>query len=373
MRAAPRRAGRRVRRLGAVGVAAVVAVAAVGCGGGPAREPRLPQGSPTRPLFGFNDNAVRLGQLSPAADAALAARAGAQVLRLTLDWRTVERIPGKLDFSQYAPIYRALVTRGVRPLWTVAFAPAWAWDPGVACTGDCRFPPSAAALSRWQALIAAIALRFPRSAGIEVWNEPNLVTFWRPAPDPGRYVRLLGSARRAIDASGSKVPLVGGALSNRQQTDSGGMAMAQFLRRMYQVGAQRTMDALSFHPYPASRDAPVFARSVLQVLDERRRAGDTGTPLWVDELGASTGGSDPALRWSPRAQADALADAYERLRRVPGVRMVLFHTLIEPPAPPGSPEAGYGLVRADGSTKPAFCALLRAVRRDRSCPRRLAR
>lgn len=35
----------------------------------------------------------------------------------------------------------------------------------------------------------------------EVWNEPNIVNFWAPGPDPARYTQLLKLAYPAITAA----------------------------------------------------------------------------------------------------------------------------------------------------------------------------
>jgi len=166
---------------GAACLAALAAALAAGCGGDD--EPRR-TGPP--PAFGFNDNSVRAGQATPEQSARLTRRAGGTVSRLTLDWRSVEPSPGVLDLRPYDRIYRALRRRGVKPLWIPMFAPRWAWDAGTSCSGDCRFPPSAAADAAWRRLLARIVRRYPESAGIEIWNEPNSILFWRPRPDAGR-------------------------------------------------------------------------------------------------------------------------------------------------------------------------------------------
>jgi hypothetical protein len=316
-------------------------------------------------LFGFNDNAVRAGQLSPERDAELTKRAGGEVTRLGMDWRSLEPARDAYRFEQYDSIYRALMRRGIKPLWIVLFAPTWARDPGTACSGDCRYPPGRAAEGEWDELLALIARRYPRSAGIELWNEPNLVAFWQPRPDPVRYARLLRRGYRAIKRANPRMKVALGGLSNRQTSDAGNLSLPDFLDRIYEQGAAGHMDAISFHPYPAVRTDPVMARSVLQVLEAKERHGDAVTSLWVSELGATTAGTDPSLRWSEQQQADTLVDAYEKLRRVPGVEMFLVHTLVDPGSDGGDPEAGYGLVRADGRRKPAFCAL--AARTGHPC------
>jgi hypothetical protein len=313
-------------------------------------------------LFGFNDNSVRVGLLSPDQAARLTRRAGGKVTRLGMDWRFVEPRRDEYVFDVYDGIYDALRRRGVRPLWTVLYAPPWAREPGVACPRqDCRVPPAPEAEREWEELLALVTRRYPRSAGIELWNEPNLTTFWQPTPEPERYARLLRRGYRAVKRADNRMKVVLGGLSNRQTSDAGNVSLREFLERVYDAGAKGRMDALSFHPYPASRTDPVMVESVLQVLEAREQARDTATPLWVTEIGATTTGTDSELRFTEKQQAETLVDAYERLRRVPGVEVFIVHTLIDPIEAPDNPEAGYGVLRADGTPRPVLCALAKRV------------
>src|SRR3954447_23753072 len=95
-------------------------VVLVGCGdrgGGKARQAKLGPGEGV--TFGFNDNGVREGILSPERDAALTRGVGGRVTRLTFDWRYAEPRRGVYDLAVYDRIYRADVAAGVRPLWIV--------------------------------------------------------------------------------------------------------------------------------------------------------------------------------------------------------------------------------------------------------------
>ncbi len=342
--------------------ALAILVLAAGCGGDDGASD-VPYGPPGRPLFGFNDNSVRAGLATPAQQAALAAAAGAQVVRFTFDWRFAERTPGAYDFAIYDRIYAALKRERIEPLWIVTFAPDWARDPDTGCVTDCRFPPSQAAEARYGELAARIARRYPRSAGIEVWNEPNLTAFWQPRPDAARYTRLLRTAHAAVKRVAPRMPVVNGGLSNNRVTENGNVSMREFLGDMYDAGAKGAMDAVSFHPYPVSRSKPLLLPSVADVLDVMGENGDERRALWITELGATRDGPDSDLRFGPREQAETLAEGFCRLARVPRVKMVLAHTLLTDPRRVGHPETGYSLAFADGRQTPALRALARRAKR----------
>lgn len=340
---------------------AIVALPA-SCGGdGSHGERRVP----ARPAFGFNDNSVRDRQSTPARSAALTRRAGGRVTRLVFDWRLAEPRRGAYSLGGYDAVYRESLARGIRPLWIVMFAPPWAWDAGVRCSGDCHYPPARAALGQWRELVALVARRYPRSAGIEVWNEPNLSAFWSPRPQPGRYAHLLRSARAAVRWVSPRMPVVNGGLAPVLATSARRVAFEDFLRSLYAEGAREATDALSIHVYPEKPGTPAADEVLRRARSIRDANGDRGKPLWITETGATTTGPD---RVSPARQAALLAALHRGLERQRDVQMVLVHTLLDPPLERSNPEAGYGVLDSRGRRKPAFCALARAVAARHRCP-----
>jgi hypothetical protein len=343
---------RRHGRPGQLWAALAVAVLLGACGGHGQRT------APSRSAFGFNDNSVRDGQASPARSAVLTRRAGGRVTRLVFDWRRAEPRPDAYRLDTYDAVYRNSLARGVQPLWIVMFAPPWARDAGVRCRGDCHYPPARGALGRWRELVALVARRYPRSAGIEVWNEPNLSAFWSPRPQPGRYAQLLRSAHAAVRAVAPRMPVANGGLAPVAATGARRVALGDFLGALYAGGARETTDALSVHLYPDKPGALPVGEVLRRVRSLRDANRDQGKPLWVTETGATTTGPD---RVSPARQAKLLAGLRRRLVRQRDVRMVLVHTLLDPPLERSNPEAGYGVLDSRGRHKPAFYALARML------------
>jgi hypothetical protein len=304
----------------------------------------VPAGAPAAARwFGFNDNATLTGDLTPRRDARLLARAGANSVRVTVDWALVGR-GRRLDLSAYDRMYRAWTHRGIRPLLIVTGAPAWARLRWVMCPPRraCHVPPDRTHDRDWARFVAAVARRYPRAVAIEVWNEPNLAGFFAPAPDPARYAELLRIARDAVKAVRPATPVLGASLAPvlTQAREPANYGLAPFLEDLYAAGA--VMDGLSIHPYP-----PRTQQAIDAALAVRDAHGDVA-PLWLTELGLSTtGGVDAAT------QARVLADLVPRLTARPDVAGVYVHTLIDPVGRRArGPEAGYGVVG-----KPAFCAL----------------
>ncbi len=334
------------------------------------RPPATPPAGSGKPLFGFNDNAVRAGLMSAADDAALTQRVGADVHRLTLDWRWLEPTRGNFNWGAYDEIYREMRAREIRPLFILLFTPSWALDPATPCSQwhyDCRLPPGRAHQADWERFAAMVAARYPEAAGIEIWNEPNETTFWQTGADPERYAELLKGAYTAIKRVAPGMRVVGGGPSNRQYLEGASMTQADFLRRMYAAGAAGKMDALSVHPYPWALSQSLTVRSLDQAREARDRAGDRNVPLWVTEIGLSTGGLDQRYAFSPNDQARGLTGLYQTLAAMDDVDAILFHTLLGADSGPASREAGYAVLNPNRSPKPAYCALGRTRGVD-ACP-----
>jgi hypothetical protein len=339
----------------ACALALAAALVLAGCGGGsgddaPAPGPRL---------FGFNDNSVAQGLLTPAADARLAKRAGANSARVTMDWRYLERRPGEYDWSFYDKLYRAYVAVGLRPVWIPMFAPDWA--AGKACPPgqDCHVPPDPAHDRAYAELLERVAERYPKSAGLEVWNEPNYVAFWTQ-PDPRRYAQVLCAGYRAVKRAAPGMSVVSGGLGNKPvDPSSGDVSLKDFATGVFRAGGGRCLDAIGIHPYPLGPDVRPVKATLDDVRRLRRRFGFPDRPLWVTEIGVSTtGGAQLAV--TPREQASELARLYRQVAVMPDVEAFFLHSLVVPPGPGSDPEAGYGIFEADLQPKPAFSELRRA-------------
>ena len=322
------------------------------------------------PWLGFNDNSIRSGEASADEQAQLTEAVGAGIHSLTLDWRSAEPSPGDYRFENYDRIYEAMLARGVRPLFILAFAPQWARDPLTLCSLDCRYPPSRDRLADWRRFAATVAARYPFAAGIQVWNEPNEREFWRPHVDPARYAELLASAYEGVKSVAPAMPVITGGFSNRRTTEEAGTGLADFIRGIYAAGARGRFDVLGFHAYPESVRQDAIPHTLAAVRDVPAQAGDGGIPLWVTETGLSTGDPDARFRATLDGQASALITTIRTLRRA-GVRVVLVHTLLESFRRGGRREHGFGVVHEDRTPKPAFCALARETRAraPAGCPR----
>jgi hypothetical protein len=317
----------------------------------------------TAALFGFNDDAAKRGAITPDQEADLAARAGATIERIPLAWGWIEYERGQFDWSVYDGLYAAYQARGIRPLWAVQSPSGWAAQGTCpAALPNCVLPPKPQYDGDWRAFLTLLAARYPASAAIEVWNEPNSSLYWGGAPDPVRYAQVVRLARDGVRAADPSMPVVLGGLAD--VSGAAGMPAADFLSALYAQGIAGVVDGIGYHPYAALPDtAGALRRGVQRVRAVRDGAGDR-TPLWITETGASEVGEPAYPPYLGAAQATGLTTIYRELAAMPDVAAIVLHRLID--APPGNGlESGFGLVGADLAPKPAYCAI--ALLRGRAC------
>lgn len=328
---------------------------------------------PGQPLFarvrghlpaGFNESSVGLGVARPAQAAAFGAGLGSSLVRIALNWAfTQARAGGPYDWRAWDERYRAYVARGIRPIWAIQASPRWAVDPGAAQDAcplrparrlqagqECLVGPDPQHRRDYAAFAAAVARRYPLSAAVEIWNEPNLAYYWRD-PDPAAYGALARDAIAAIRRANPSMRVLVGALA---------MPLEPFATALARDGTIAAADGLSFHPYPQRPDAGPFR-------DARAQARTLRTRLVADELGASTADRGAGrFEFSETQQRDVVVSSYLTLDRSDDVDAVVFHTDADGPG-------GFGFVTpiraASGgfAPRPVYCALARLLRDTGLC------
>ena len=328
-------------------------------------------GPPPGKLFGFA-GVRQVGDISSALASRLVARTGGNATRTAMHWQALEPTRDhyrRAAFARYDHLYAALRSRGIKPVFVLQFAPAWARDHGppqqCGSSDACHYPPAPGMLGEWREFVRDVARRYPRAA-LEVWNEPNYLGQWQSGVDPARYARLLAVADAAAASVHPRMPVLMGGLASVAKT--GWWGPADFLRSAYAATpslAGRT-DAINFHVYPTSAlgAGSEFARLFAAIRSARAAAGDTGTPLLVSELGLSTTGPHAV---DGAQQSDVILRATRRILTMSDTLGVFVYTLVDrEELAPADPERGFGVIRATaGRTginvfpKPAYCALRR--------------
>lgn len=279
--------------------------------------------------------------------AEIVAQAGAGWAREDIHWFRIQPTPGTWDWSYTDAALRELIRREIKIVGVIGHPPGWA-------TPDPSDPPSGVSFhapdpQQFAQFAEAVVRRYGKFVHHwEIWNEPDNPLFWKPAPDPAAYARLLQLSAAAIRRAdpGAQV-LLGGINPND----------THFLRRLAELGAWSSFDILAIHPYvsPASPEAGNIAAATDGVRAVAEAYGPK--PIWATEIGWSSGPGDrdPIGLVDEQTQADYLVRATLLLWRA-GVERIFWYTLKDDPGNP------YGLV-AQGAgygdysrLKPAYYA-----------------
>ncbi len=300
--------------------------------------------------FGVNIHAPGGADVARLLDAT--SSAGLQVVRVDMVWAFIEPQRGQFDWSAYDAIADAAAARGIQVLAIHAYTPGWATD-GPAWSGVPRDPAD------WQDFCSRAAQRYAgRIAYFELWNEPNQPAFWSGSVD--QYIDIiLAPGADAIPAA-SPLALAGGPalahLASRQWYD--------WLLTVLQRAGSR-LDFITHHVYDSDGDAAVTDRltgstqfanypdlwsvqppSVRELL---KYAGFQGRTFFLTETGWA---SDQVGEDRQAQYLDGFLQTW--FTGQPGntwISAVFVYEMQDGSQPPD-----WGLLRADGTAKPAYTA-----------------
>jgi hypothetical protein len=344
---------------------ALVSLIWVGCGGGPPARKPPPDLSPVTEQFA--PSKVPLGQAmglsavlalgadpSRAADLDRLSALHAGFVRRDFLWSQLEPQEGAFDFAGEDAAVDDSNARGLATIGILAYDVAWA-APG----GDPYAPPDP---DKYSAFVEAVATHFRgRVAAWEIWNEENLgFRFWKPAEDPAAYAELLARAYPAVKRGDPAALVVLGGLNSQGVSSTGEQFLADAYFARPDLG--RFCDAIGLHPYAfyPPQTPPEQSNGAdlsLGLKLARMRAllayyGDAAKPIFITEYGYPVYGAvDEAAqaRFLERGAIEALAAGADRFA---------IYTLNDGPNPTAfPPEDAFGLVRNDGTPKPAYGVL----------------
>jgi hypothetical protein len=291
---------------------------------------------------------------------------GVDWVRFDFDWSRLEpEGPQRGHHAAHERLVRLLSQAGIRVLGLITYTPPWA---NGGRPSKFHPPKDPAAFAGYAGRLASRYGPLGVQAW-EVWNEPNLGQFWAPRPDPAAYAELLRQSYRALRRAQPEALVVSGGLA-QPSTAADRLSCTEFLAAMYRAGAGGHFDALGNHAYDSPR-LPNEGHNwgLMRSLAGGLRAlmqqhGDGRLPIWVTEIGAPTMGRDPWGTVVDEArQALILEDAYREAARDPLLGPVFWYTLRDfcVPDPAREAECYFGLLRQDGSEKPAARAYRRSA------------
>lgn len=283
------------------------------------------------------------------------------------NWQTYDRLVSKARAHN-------LIVLGI-----LDFTPAWARPAG--CTAKQCAPKDPASFATFA---AAVSDRY-QDQGLhywEIWNEPNTTAFWQPKPNPAAYTKLLQLSARALRHQDSQALIIAGGTAPAA-SDGSQISPVDFLKGIYKANGQKSFDAIAHHPYtypvPPSY-ASDHAWAQMSTTHNNLRAvmkthNDENKAIWITEYGAPTGGAGPTAQqenlrlkehpWhvDENLQSYSLAEAIRLHRTYNWAGPMFIYSYQDAGSDPTVNENFFGLVRLDGSHKPAYDTLQQAAQK----------
>lgn len=296
-----------------------------------------------------------------ARDLDLMAATGARWIRFDFDWQSAEPVRGQYNWSFIDRVVREAHARDLRVLATPAYTPTWARPAG---TTDKVPPTDPATFARF---VRDAAARYAPQ-GVrhwEIWNEPNIVHFWKPKPDVGAYATLLAQAATAIRSVDPAATIVSAGLAPAADSADGNyISPRTFLKRLYSAGVGGSFDAVGMHPYAfpygvsAVGDWNQF-QSMPKTYDVMVAHGDSAKKIWATEFGAPTGTNSQAV--SEAGQADMVVTGWDQWSAWSFTGPIFWYAARDVGTDPLEVEDNFGLVRRDFTPKRALAEFTRVM------------
>jgi len=210
----------------------------------------------------------------------LMARSGVESVRWVMSWEGMQSVPnGRFDYDGPDRTVRLAAERGMTVLPVLLHAPRF----GRLYKGRDYSPPR---ITPFQSFLRAVVRRYGSNGRFwidnpdlprrpirqwQVWNEPNIDTFWDVKRGgawrwPIGYVRLLKAANRTIKRTDPRARVVTAGIV--------GPAWLE-LARLYKLGLKGHFDTMAVHVYPQTEARVIEAvrrvRSVMTENKDRRK------------------------------------------------------------------------------------------------------
>ncbi|MBH2033184.1 MAG: cellulase family glycosylhydrolase [Pseudomonadales bacterium] len=283
---------------------------------------------------------------------------GLEWVRVDLHWDRHEPSEGRYRLGELDEVVESLKQEQLKSVfYLVGSAPHATSAPSGSPTPD-QFPPKQAQV--FAERMAMLARRYPSIDAWQVWNEPNLPSFWRPHEDAEAYGRLLQQSTQALRQVDPNKPVVMGGMAYYSQMPVKGGLMLESLGKL---GVQQLGTIIAYHPYsqtpetdePGKRDFILRSQQLNQML-----RGVQVPAIWATEWGWSSYAGPIELQEliGEQGQADYVLRRLALMSALDYDKLFLF-ALSDLDSRASARDQHYGLLDLQGKPKPVYLALQR--------------
>jgi polysaccharide biosynthesis protein PslG len=285
----------------------------------------------------------------PGTSLSLIRQANIKSIRDEVYWSQVERQKGIYTLPSHVPSALDLAIR-------TKLAPLIVLDYGNRFYDGGGMPVSDVAQSAFADYAEFVAGYFKgRVHYYEVWNEWNVGAGNANTPDlradTVAYVRLLAKTSAAIKRVDPSAVVLGGAAA--------GWA-AGWIEDMMREGGARYLDGVSIHPYSYNGGWNGRPEALLDWLKQlgqniQRYSNGKAIPLYITEVGWPN--YEGKYNTRPKVSADYLSRLLLLASTNPFIRGIWWYDFQDDGNDPRNVEDNFGLIRNDGSPKPAYFSM----------------
>lgn len=280
---------------------------------------------------------------------------GLEWVRLDLHWDQLEPVEGQYRVATLDQLVQKLQDNQLKSVFYLVGSAPFATTAPVGAPYQDQYPPKDPNVFANRMLL--LSQRYPSVNAWQVWNEPNLLGFWRPVADPAGYARLLTITATALRTVNPSEPVVAAGMAFFGEMPNG----QSMLDALGALGVASLNTVISYHPYtqlpegndPANLD---FVAKTTQLNQALRNSGVQ--TLWSTEWGWSTykGPKDAQDLISAQTQADYVVRRLALMSALDYDRIFLF-TLSDLDQRASVRDQSYGLLDIDANPKPVYTAL----------------
>ncbi|WP_291048111.1 FlgD immunoglobulin-like domain containing protein [Herbiconiux sp.] len=283
------------------------------------------------------------------ADAKLIENASVHYAREEFEWNRIEPRNGYFEWAKFDQAVAVAKARNIEIVGRLVYTADWASSaPAGTPSAQARYYPPAN-MADWNDYVAQTVARYKDSVSVwEVWNEPNLATYWMPTPDASQYAEMLKASYSTIKAIAPQATVLLGGLA-------GGFSES-YMNTLIASGAGNSFDGVAIHIFVVGAPESGIIDTWMNTAETYIARKLPGRSLWITEVGWSTCGSctakvteDQQAQYLSRFMIDAASH---------GVKGVMWFNLRESGTSTSTID-NYGLIERDGRVKPAYTALSR--------------
>lgn len=271
--------------------------------------------------------------------------AGIKCIRDECYWSLIETSRGIYNFPPLFDFYiNSAKQRGIDVMLILNYNnPIYAPHAGSAVTTDSNRLAFAEYCKRVVQRYSPLGIK-----RYEIWNEPNILMFWDPAPNAQQYKLLLQTVYPVIKSVDTNITVIGCATSPAEGNPSPYISWLSYITQVFNAGGGSFMDAVSFHLYRVDKAPETYLYNDINNL----KAIIGGKPIYLTEIGYPTSTVWPNV--SQQKQAEYLARVYLLGSKIPELKMISWYDFKNDGEDPANNEHNFGIYNYNYTPKPAY-------------------